>query len=375
MNPKLVLFLLSLFFINTVISQTIHVKNKQFIITNSGDTIKGINIFKKKRYCNRETVKYTDIEGITHNANANQIKLYFDGKKIFKSVEIPDKNKKNFIHFFSDGYMKAGESYTKKNTVIYYLLYKNKLITLEKYRYNLNSFLNNTLEKFDSFTSSYKKRIYYDYKSIGEMTAAYNAFLFPEKYVPTKYKYKHFISLGITATPLYYSNIYNEKEIPLNHNNSFQSGLVIKYDYTRNISFSLIPSLYKSSFSSDISKLEINSVNTDLLLNITAFRRNKNEIIISSGTSIMYHYNTFLYTNDIFNGYQNVTYNLLSSGFILKASYGYNKHLYVNLGIHFFHIWNNTKHTGYFYYPVTNYIREVGVGFSYMFNRKEVILK
>ena len=373
-TKQIIFFILSFFYINISFSQkNQRGKNEQFIITNSNDTIKDIRVINKRKYTNQNIIKYLDKQKTTHSLSSEKIKKYYDGKNIFISEEDSINDKHILIHYFADGYLKAGEAYTKKNEVIYFLKIKNEIIPLKSHKIKLSEFLIKKIDRFKSFTAVYNKKIYYNYKSIGEMVAAYNAFLFPEKYIPVKYKNKQYFSLGLMVSPFSYSTIKNKNNIPLYHKYSFQTGFILNYNYTLNISFSLIPSFYKNYFSSEISKLYINSFNTELQLNLIIFKKNRSEIVLNPGTSMIYHHNTHLITKNFFNYYQNITYNSLSLGYFIKTSYGFNKHLYANLGLHFFHVKNNTYTPAYIYYPTTNYISEIRIGFSYLFNQKEVI--
>lgn len=285
------LFLVSIFFNSSIVfgQKKTDPININSIIKVSRDTIRPQLISTKASESNETQVTYT-LNKSTLILKAEDLISYFDGKASYYSENIQNSNEKRLVKYIVSGPLYFGQSNSKKGEITYYLKLKeaNELINLEPKKYEINRFLKEYLADFDQFRSKYKKKIFYDYKSLAEFASAYNAFKYPETYVPLKFKNSESVKLGIYAS-LNLSQIEFESMSKPN-SLSYSVGPRLSIKYTRTISFDILSTLNRSSFEYTNEKVNINTIGLEPSIGISCYVSGKIAIKLNVGPTL--HYNT-----------------------------------------------------------------------------------
>jgi len=213
------------------------------IIYAKGDTLKSKVIISSNKKTNEDQLTYilNDKEIVVTSA---ELVSFFNGTSTFYSKNIVDQTEKKLIKNVVSGPLYLGQSFKKNGTSVYYIKKENddKYISLDKYEFNVESFLQNYLSDFADFKSNYRKKIYYDYKSLGEFASAYNAFKIPETYVPQKFENTEKIKFGVFGSVNLSGISFKDNSIKFDYALSYSFGLSVVNQYSRMFSLDVLAS-------------------------------------------------------------------------------------------------------------------------------------
>jgi len=213
------------------------------IISANGDTLNSKVIISSNIKTNEDQLTYilNDKEIVVTSV---ELVSFFDGTSTFFSRNIVDRTEKKLIKNVVTGPIYIGQSFKKNGTSVYYIKKENddKYISLEKYEFNVEPFLQSYLSDFGDFKYKYRKKVYYDYKSLGEFASAYNAFKVPETYVPQKFDNSEKIKLGVFGSVNLSGISFNDNSIKFDNALSYSFGVSVVNQYSRMFSLDVLAS-------------------------------------------------------------------------------------------------------------------------------------
>ncbi len=321
MKKTTTLFLLVLnFFLtsNYSIGQNdIKKKNFNSIIKISGDTIKSPIIRTNHNESNESQVAFMQ-EGSVVVLKSNDIISYFDGASMYNSINIKGREEKKLINYIVTGPLYLGRSISKNGKFTYYIKLENdkEMVDLDLEKFDIVNFLKKYLIDFEQFKSTYKKAIYYNFKSLAEFTSAYNAYKDPKTYVAIKYKNPETIKVGFLAS-INPSQLKFKKDNINTNSTAFTIGVNLTNQFSRSVSLGLLSSLNLASFNYAAEKTKINTFEIAPTLGVSYFLNETLCIKFSAGASILYNLGSKV---DLTNEDRSVSIKGLNFGYITGVS-------------------------------------------------------
>jgi len=265
------------------------------IISAKGDTLRSKVIISSNKKTNEDQLTYllNDKEIVVTSA---ELVSFFDGTTTFYSRSIVDQAEKKLIKNVVSGPIYIGQSFKKNGTSAYYIKKENddKFISLEKYEFNDESFLQSYLNDFADFKSKYHKKIYYDYKSLGEFASAYNAFKAPETYVPQKFDNTEKVKLGVFGSVNLSGISFKDNSIKFDKALSYSLGVSVVNQYSRMFSLDVLASYNYSKNKAKDQNIEavIKTIGVEPSLGTSFFIRDYLCLKVDLGLVIYYNLNS-----------------------------------------------------------------------------------
>lgn len=211
------------------------------IIFANGDTLKSKVIISGNKKTNEDQLTYlsNDKEIVVTSA---ELVSFFEGTSILYSRSVANQSGKKIIKNIVTGPLYIGQSFRKNGTPVFYIKKENDdtYIQLEQYQFDIESFLKGYINDYLEFKMKYKKKIFYDYKSLGEFASNYNSFKVPETYVPQNFENTEKIKLGVIGS-FNLSNIsFDNTSLKFKYAPSYSIGLSIINQYTRTFSLDFL---------------------------------------------------------------------------------------------------------------------------------------
>ncbi len=290
MNRKVILISLFISYFNLAFTQT----NKSYIITNEKDTLRNIKIIKKYASTNFNQVSFINHDGNVQTIKSEDIHSYFDGENKFLSkTDITGKKKKLMSHILI-GPLTLGESKNSKGETIFFLkkVDKQGYVCLEEYKFKLNDFISSYLADYQEFKLMYRKKIYYNTKSLGEFVSAYNEYQNPELYRYTKFKNTEALQIGSYISLNLMSTINNDDFSKIFIFNTFALGMLLENSYSNNLVLNFKTLFNSSRISTKEDKFTFYKIDFEPALMYKIKLNDKAKLVFGPGLIISYCFNT-----------------------------------------------------------------------------------
>ena len=332
MKKKLIYVLALLFFSNYIFSQ----RNNQYIITNSGDTIKKIKIIPDCKLTNLDQVTYKYlISGKKNTLESNRVKKFYNGKQIYYSINIHKTNSQKLLTYNTFGFLTLAYGYTSGKSMDYYIIKDNIAFDLSKNKSSLKEYFINEVGTDSNFIS--KKKLHYDNKSIGEYVSSYNVYKYPEKYKAVKYKSPGIFNFGISAAYNFNNIDFDDSEMNYSQQYSIYIGLDFNVEYNRFLTLYFRPNFQKSFFSNKSSNIFLNTIDLNIIYALTLFQ--KGEFKIKAGTGLAFKAFVSSYIDEIHykhNDYNNLKIRSFSPEYGLFSFFDINKNISLSISYQFY---------------------------------------
>lgn len=268
--------------------------NLNVIIFCNGDTLYSPKIMESKIHTNQDEIAYTDKQNTIQKLAACQIKEYYFNNEYFHSVMIKNDSICRLVAFEVGGYVSFGLSYTSDGDMNFYVKKDEEAVSLEKYRFNLDSFFSAYLENFEQFRKSYKVKISYDFKTLAEMISAYNAYKYPENYVFERAENKEKGCFGVTASGGLMNTTLSGYKADNMTGGSLSFGISLESVYSRRFAIYLPLSYNISSGKGTNMSIYLSTLNFEPYLSFRMLPKKKVNFEIGAGIGLLYSINSYL---------------------------------------------------------------------------------
>lgn len=272
-----------------------------YIVKTSGDTIRNFRIKKAFKSTNENKVTYFRNDE-KYSIPAESIQSYFNDDAFYTSEFLKRENRHVLISYIVGGTVHFGQSVSPKGGEKFYLKLNDtqEVIGLAEHRNDLLKFLEGYLPDFDTFYSTYKAKIFYEYKSLAELFTAYNAFREPGLFVPVRYKYREHSKFGISSAFGKGSLELIDQQSDFKDKHNFSAGLVFRQFYTRNVGLNLSLSYNNALFKGTNEDMHIMDISFDPAICLGTLIKPGFDIALRGGYHLGYniHSNLSIKTGD-----------------------------------------------------------------------------
>lgn len=216
------------------------------LITSKMDTLRGIEILSLNKQTNAFQVTYLNKVLERETLESKDVHAFYNGT-YHQSETIGKSKDKVIVAYEVKGPLSFGYSRDLSGDYSFYLKQGLQVVEIPEEEAKTARTVSNFVINYREFKRGYKKTIYPEYKSLAEMTSAYNAFINPKRYKRKRYVYLENPKMGAYAS-VNYDVI---RDIGFQMKYSFNVGLAIENAYARHLKVLFIPSIGVSEFKRD----------------------------------------------------------------------------------------------------------------------------